>query len=419
MNRRNNLRLLAIIISGVSTLNVAANGFRLASMDAFATARGEAFVATADNPSAIYYNPAGITQLQGNNFRGGIYGIYLRPTFTPPTNAPNSTNTYYDKKNLAAVPQFFYTYTPDKSPVSFGLGVYSPYGMSVEWPQDTGFRTVGIEGSMTYITINPVVGVKLAPNLSLGAGVTFNYASTDMSKGLIASTQTNRANIQRFTGDGWGISYNVGLLWQANEKVSLGFCFRGETDITMKGHSTIEAMPFVPKTNLTAQTMFPFPMQAVVGLSYRPTPKWNLEFDADYSDWSGFKTITIKQSGSDLSYGQDFHWTMNWEPSWLFEFGATRYLGEHWQVSAGYVYSQNSMPDAHYLPVVADMNRQFLCIGTGYKGKTINVDVAYQFGYAATRVVKGSEVSFPSGQTADGSYNFISHAVMLTAGVHF
>jgi long-chain fatty acid transport protein len=157
----------------------------------------------------------------------------------------------------------------------------------------------------------------------------------------------------------------------------------------------------------------------VVGLSYRPTPQWNFEFDADYTDWSGFKTITVDQSGSGLLYGQDFHWTLNWEASWMFEFGATRYLGKHWQVSAGYVYSQNSMPDSNYQPVVADMNRHFIAVGAGYKSKLIDFDVAYQFGYGPERTVTGSEVMFPSGQTANGKYDFISHAVMVTAGVHF
>ena len=78
------------MISGALALKVSANGFRLADQDAFATARGEAFVATADNPSAIYYNPAGITQLEGNNLRGGIYGIYLDPSYRPPSSAANS-----------------------------------------------------------------------------------------------------------------------------------------------------------------------------------------------------------------------------------------------------------------------------------------------------------------------------------------
>ena len=41
---------------------------------------------------------------------------------------------------------------------------------------------------------------------------------------------------------------------------------------------------------------FTFPLTAVFGISYRPTPKWNLEFDANYTDWSSFGTVTIKQS---------------------------------------------------------------------------------------------------------------------------
>jgi long-chain fatty acid transport protein len=59
-----------IVIAGLfcSSTIAFADGFRLPDQDAFATARGEAFAATADNASAIYYNPAGITQLEGWNF---------------------------------------------------------------------------------------------------------------------------------------------------------------------------------------------------------------------------------------------------------------------------------------------------------------------------------------------------------------
>ncbi|HMD53423.1 MAG TPA: outer membrane protein transport protein, partial [Phycisphaerae bacterium] len=140
---------------------VLANGFGLPDQDAFATARGDAFVATADNPSAIYYNPAGITQLEGNNVRSGVYGIYLNPSFNPPGGAPNSGQTYYSSDNFAAVPQFFYTYTPKDSPFSYGLGVYAPYGGNISWPQDTGFRAVALDGSLTYIRFNPVIALKL------------------------------------------------------------------------------------------------------------------------------------------------------------------------------------------------------------------------------------------------------------------
>ena len=54
-----------------------AAAFDLPDQDAFVIGRGMAFVATADNPSAIYYNPAGITQLSGSNVRGGMVGLGL------------------------------------------------------------------------------------------------------------------------------------------------------------------------------------------------------------------------------------------------------------------------------------------------------------------------------------------------------
>ena len=61
-------------------------GLRVPNQDATAIGRGNAFVATADNPSAIYYNPSGITQLDGQNIQAGslfylgIYGDYNSPS---------------------------------------------------------------------------------------------------------------------------------------------------------------------------------------------------------------------------------------------------------------------------------------------------------------------------------------------------
>ena len=162
INRRNILKFLALMISGALALKASANGFRLPDQDAFATARGEAFVATADNPSAIYYNPAGITQLEGNNLRGGLYGIYLDQSFSPASSNQTAATLTIIQDHLAAVPQLFYTYTPENLPVSFGLGVYAPFGGKSSWPQDTGFRSVALDGSLTYVTINPVVAVKAA-----------------------------------------------------------------------------------------------------------------------------------------------------------------------------------------------------------------------------------------------------------------
>ncbi len=410
--------LPGLLVAG-STLTVSATGFRLPDQDAFATARGEAFVATADNPSAIYYNPAGLAQLTGHNFRAGAYGLYLDPTYK----SPNGTE-FHNDKDLHVIPQFFYSYGAEHSPFSFGLGVYSPYGLSSRWPQDTGFRTVATEGRLTYVTVNPAAALKLAPNLSIGAGVTINYGDTDLRQGLVWPYQSY--DQFKFTGDGWDVGYNLGLLWKPDEKISIGVAFRSSTTINFEGHTEFYNnvpipgfLPAFPPQRVDANADFAFPLNAVFGISYRPTPKWNLEFDADYTDWSTLGTVTIKQAAPfPPLLPQQVPLVLNWEPSWYFEFGATRYLGDGWAVSAGYIYNENSVPDAHYTPLVADLDRHFISVGVGHKGKRLDLDVAYQFGYGPSRTVSGSAPS-ATGQSADGKYEFISHAVLLTVGWHF
>lgn len=414
MNRRSVFELLALIVWFGSAITVLGNGFLLPDQDAFATARGEAFAATADNPSAIYYNPAGITQLDGNNLRLGVYSVDLDPRYTP----PGGNRTFHNQDKLHAVPQFYFTSRRSDWPVCFGLGVYSPFGLGVRWPQDTGFRTLGTQSSLQYTTINPVMGLKLSPVFSIAGGVTINYACVDLRQGLFSADQPTDGF--RFEGDGWGVGYNLGALWQPHRKVTLGVTFRSGTSIDLHGHASAfnNSPPFpVFSQNPSAHANFSFPLQAIFGISFRPTPNWNLEFDADYTDWNTENTVTIQQPGS-VVLPQNVPLTLKWQSSWLYEFGATRYLGRGWHVSAGYAYNENSMPDAHYTPLVADQDRHFFSVGAGAKWDLFDFDIAYQFGYGPRRTVVGSAPSL-TGQTADGSYEYISHALLLAVGVHF
>jgi long-chain fatty acid transport protein len=414
------MRLVLAVALGVAPLKLPADGMRLVSQDAFAAARGEAFVATADNPSAIYYNPAGIAQLEGLEIRAGVYGIYLDPTFTPPP--PANTNTFHINDNFAAVPQLFATYTPTNSLLSFGLGVYAPYGASISWPQNTGFRAVAIQGSLTYLTFNPVLALKLAPNLSIAGGLMVSYGNIDMEQGLLR-TAMPFANMFRFTGHGWGVGYNFGALWQPDEKISVGVSFRSSTSLTAEGHTEIEQQPIIPWTQRAAQADFTFPLTAVFGISYRPTPHWNLEFNADYTDWSSFGTIIIEQAPPPFPVKQRIPVTLDWQASWMYEFGVTRYFDNLWHVSVGYLFNQTSVPDAYYSPLAADLDRHFFTLGAGFRGKRWDFDLAYQFGYGPAHTVTGSTPSSTPGrfvgQTADGTYDFLSHAVLVSVGLHF
>jgi len=415
----NNLRFPAALSAATflaSAITPAgATGFDLPDQDAFAIGRGMAFVATADNPSAIYYNPAGLAFLPGHQVRGGVYGVYLRSSYQSPT-GPDFEN----ELDLHAVPQLFYSYGLDKLPMSFGLGVYTPFGLSSRWPDDTGFRTLATEGKLTSYTINPVAAWRVRPNLSLAAGLTANQTDLDLARGLVWPTQPY--DEFRFEGDGWNVGYNLGVIWRPIEQVSLGATFRSENLAPLDGNTrffnNVEIpgmLPVIPAQQRDAEADFPLPWKLILGISYRPTPKWNLEFNADLTGWDRLGTVTLHQStGFPPLLPQDIPLALEWASSWYYEFGATRYLEKGWFLSAGYIFNENSVPDAYYTPLVADLDRHFFSVGAGYAHKHLRLDFAYQFGYGPTHTVSGSAPS-ATGQSADGDYEFLSHALALTA----
>jgi len=399
------------------------NGFRLVSQDAFAAARGEAFAATADNPSAIYYNPAGLTQLAGQQLRVGSYSLYFDPTFRPPAGAVNAGTSYDIDRKFAVAPQLFYSYGFEDRPVTLGLGIYAPHGAAVEWPQDTGFRSVATSGELTYLRINPVVAVELRPGLSVAGGVMIDYGDLSLEQGLLRNALPV-ANKFRFEGDDLSVGFNLGVLWEVNECWTLGATLRSGTTMDFEGETRVEQQPFIQGTKLDASAKFEFPLTAVVGVSYRPNAEWNFEINADYTNWSSLGTVLIKQDGAPpFPVQQDIPVALEWKDSWLLKFGVTRYFGEGWHVSGGYVFNENSVPTEFYAPVVADLDRHIASVGVGRERGDFSWEVTYQFGYGADREVRGSTPGSTPGlfqnQSADGTYDFVSHALLVSAGWRF
>lgn len=422
MRRWKITKLLPLIfIFAAPAGNIFANGFMLPDQDAFATARGEAFAATANNPSAIYYNPAGMAQLDGDSLRGGVYGIYLDPTFKPPAGSANSGTTYHSSDQYAAVPQIFYVHSLTNLPLSFGLGIYAPFGGSMNWGQNTGFRQVAISASLKYITIAPAVAWKVSPTLSVGAGAMINYVHMETSQGF-QQTQSPFKDFFDFNGDGWSAGYNAGILWQPVKQLSFGLNFRSSANVTLNGQTHYQNPLLIPNSHSSANMSMNFPWTIVPGISYRPTEKWNLEVDANYTDWSRLGAFDLHQQNPPNS-NPDTPVRFDWRGSWIYEFGATRYFDDGWHVSGGYAFNENSVPDKYYTPWAADLDRHFFSVGGGFNGKVFDFDAAFQFGYGPSHTVTGSNPSAQPGQNivqrADGTYGFTSAALMLTAGVHF
>ena len=108
-HRRAHLFLgVSACLLALAPLALHASGTQVGFKDAFATARGNAFVATADNPSAIYYNPAGLTQIQGQEISATAYFVQLDADYRSSLTGQTSSL----KTETQLLPQLYYAFAP-------------------------------------------------------------------------------------------------------------------------------------------------------------------------------------------------------------------------------------------------------------------------------------------------------------------
>lgn len=395
------MMLVAVMaLGGFASPSAWALGFRIPNQDAEAIAKGNAFAATADNPSALYYNPAGITQLPGHHIQFGLHALSIKSTYDAPGGAGRSKTQQY----IAPVPQIYYTLTPEDSQLSYGLGVYSPFGLEIQWPQDSGFRTLAIEGKLIYATVAPTVAWKINSQLSAGAALNLNYGKAMFRRGIVFPTASDE---YRFEGDDTDLGYSLGLLWQPHEKWSFGVKYQHSTSMNFSGSA--EARPFVAG-RFPASVRIPFPLVISGGVSFRPTPKWNIEFNADWTDWNRLTTPIIDQD----TIG-DAPFPFNWDSSFLYHVGATRTIRERWFVGAGYFFSENSTTDRDFNPLVPDTNLHVGSLGGGFKGSRWNWAVTGQVITGPDRTISGH----PSPAINGSSFHWLNYAINFSLGRRF
>lgn len=378
-------------------------GFLLPNQDPDAIARGDAFAATADNPSAIYYNPAGITQLEGCNLRVGLYAI--SPSTQYHSNGGVAAHTDAD---FMAVPQIYFVDSLTNYPVAFGLGIYSPYGLALDWGAGNPFQDVAQHGSLLYTTLNPIIAWRVCSTLSIAVGPTINYSRAEFNQSLTPYPFAPFPQF-KFDGDGWGYGMTAGILWQPHPMVSFGLNYRLATTVDYSGNIYVE--PGLPSTG--AKSSINFPQNIVGGISFRPTPNWNFEFDLNWADWHIDKQINFQDPTLAGLIGPIPGLRLNMNSSFIYDFGVTRQLGHGFYASVGYIFSENSSPDANFSPLIPDMDLHLGSIGIGHHGERWDWSIAYHFAYGTRNVQNDSYAS------ADGKYETFNNAINIAGTFKF
>jgi long-chain fatty acid transport protein len=371
-------------------------GSRIPNQDATAIGRGNAFVATADNPSAMYYNPAGIAQLEGQHAQvGSLFYLNIYADYDSPSGERTKNKT-----SVIPVPQLGYTITLKDLPLSFGLGVYAPFGLGMEWPDSAPFRNAGLQAKLNYITVNPVVAWKPISTLAIAMGPTFNYSDAKLRQGVAVSPYQFH-----FTGDDFAYGFNAGIMWQPLPQWSFGAKYMSSTEMDYEGTASFKpAAPFLPGSSHTT-THLNFPQIASGGVSFRPTTNWNFEVDVDWTDWDTVQTAVIKGIAT---------LPLHWHSSFFYEVGVTRQLGKGYFVSAGYFFSEASTSDKFYTPLVPDTDLHVGSLGVGRVGEKWSWSLAGQIIGGPFRKIDNA-----ADPTVNGSWRLFTPTVSFSVGYRF
>lgn len=415
MNRLLRSVVLATFLSGWAGgmgNTVWALGFRNPDQGARATGQGEAFVAQADDATAIHYNPAGLTQLAGTHIASGGYLVFRDIEFSGALGA--------DKLNDPAfTPNLFVATDLGQERWRYGLGVNIPFGNSMDWG-DGPFSLILREASLIVYNFAPTVACRINDHLSLGVGLNLYYGDTELQFDFSPLLPGSRA---RFEGDGSAVGATIGLLWKLNEQHAFGFVYRSPFEIAFDGDARVSnAGPFT--TRASAEADIEFPQQVVVGYAFRPTPKLKLEVNVDWTNWDTLNTVRLATTDPVIAGDPRTTIPFNWLDSFYYEFGAQYDLTDRWVVRAGYIFSENSVPTDTFSPNLPDADRHVFSVGVGYDSREpvlgnvlVHVDLAYQYALSEDRRIP----SFASSASpfVDGTWESQSHAVMLTTSLKF
>ena len=401
--------LLTSIVLFVFTPLCYSQGFSNDNQGTKALGQANAFIARASDPSAIWYNPAGITQLKGIHIYLGGSGF----AHNPEVRSQEFLTTFTSENSLLISPHLYLSYQLSKN-LWAGLGFSTPSNYLQNWGDDP-VGNQAVRSSETFRiyshVISPCLAVKINNNISLGLGLHYLRSNIKM-------TLWDRQEIENLAKEELGVTitdyflrsdYDLscdtltffgGIQARISDALIFGFSYQGGRDMESKGtldfdHKETqypaldplvrEAFPDVDVTNLGTTTVHQF----TFGLAFLLSRKLELEVNYNYKLWSHLEKWEYVFSKpiieEDLAYYTEGELPWYWQNSHSLRFGAEFHANESFDLRTGISLNQSPVPAERLILVVPDSNNTAIHLGLGYKINKFKIDIAYTYKIFAER----------------------------------
>jgi long-chain fatty acid transport protein len=412
-------RLTALVLVGLVGLAAAgsagrleAAGFALFEEGSKGNAAGGAFAATADDPSAMFYNPAGNAFIDRFTLEAGGFAIF-RPTARLDGQSPYPGAGY--SANMGKSPYgigHLYGVLPLSDSVKLSAGFWTPFGLGVPWQNPDTFsgRFINQRVDVRQIAASAQLAVKLSDAIAIGAGPEFRFTDVMLGENISAVNPfTQRvvdiAHVSIVSdGETVKVGFAAGLLIKPCERVRFGISYHSHMDVDLHGPAAFgqilsgnaqfdgavaQELPF--GKGAQARTTLQFPSVTMFGVAYDVAPDVTLEVDGNYTTWKVFDQTVLQIDGlpdTVLPHG--------WQNTWAVRAGLTWRCSKtgSW-LAGGFVYDQTPQPNADVGPFLPDANRTGGTIGAGIAiSKHFQFQVSSLFLWFHERTITTSKDNF-------------------------
>ncbi len=326
--RRATLSLATTSAAALGLTIALTSGSALASGLSVARFGGEHGHPTTDNPTAIYYNPAGIALQPGTRimldanlaFRWASYergpGAISDPGGGTPTDATDANAGTAKLQNTLFSPFFGVQSDFGTKIFSAGAAVYFPFGGQAVWGQNSKYanstaypgahdgvqRWYTIDGKIRSMYLTGAIAFNI-PQIGLSIGATgsairseadtIRARNADGSDDLVDTTFGDRKEGRSWLkASGWQAGFSIGAIWNWQQRLFIGASYTSQPNVvggmTLRGtlNNTL-AYPMPPMAS-SAELTQTLPDIIRLGFRVRPSDKLELRLFADYTRWSVF-----------------------------------------------------------------------------------------------------------------------------------
>lgn len=463
--------LFASVAACVAPAALQAQAFGLNEIGSCAIARAYAVTASpCADASAIFWNPAAVTRLNGWSVSAGVAAIKINGSFTQDT-----TFRKFDADVPTQwVPHVFANYHANGSRFAWGIGAYVPYGLTSEWPDSFPGRFSVMKASIRTIYVQPNVAWQINDKWSIGGGPIYGHSSVELNQAIDLSTQvaTTTPAVTTFgqlgipagtefatahltgSASAWGgqigvwghptADWSVGARFMSAldfkydnadasfQQVNTGLIVGGTLPGPIPAGTPVDALLAPqfqaggPLVSQKASTQITHPAQVQAGLAYSGFQHWLLEGDYAWVGWKQFETLPLNFPGPALAASKTLLEAYN--NSSAIRLGAEYTIPSNaWKVRAGFAGVASAAPPETVTPLLPEQDRTYWTLGAGIPFmKDFTADLSYarvltsgMRGRISERLTTGPTSTLTAAQLNTGVFDLSANVFSITLKANF